>query len=45
MSRPEKIDPTVIPLIQNWGKFRVTAKDAIIYALAIGFNMGKKFEN
>ena len=45
MSRPDKIDPTVLPLNKNWGKFRISTKDAIIYALGIGFNMGTDLKN
>jgi hypothetical protein len=41
-SRPAKIDPAVLKIKKDFGKFRISTKEALMYALAIGFNMGKK---
>lgn len=43
MSRPKNIKPEAIGLFNEFGKYRVSTNDAIVYALGIGFNMGRTF--
>jgi hypothetical protein len=39
--RPDRILPSLLDHYKSYGKWRITTRDATLYALSVGFNLGK----